>query len=80
MDSTYKFSKEINRKTQRSIDNMFLIKILKTESVEINNFKYNNLSYTTAQIKKLFFNIVNSLTPNFIVTFTLSVIIVFLEF
>ncbi len=77
MDSTYKFSKEINRKTQRLIDNMFLIKILKTESVEINNFKYNNLSYTTAQIKNFFFNIVNSLTPNFIVTFTLSVIIVF---
>lgn len=77
MDSTYKYSKEINRKTQRLIDNMFLIKILKTENLEIKNFQHNNLKYTTSQLKNFFFNIVNSLTPNFIVTFSLSILIIF---
>ena len=77
MDSTYGFSKEINRKTQRLIDNMFLIKILKTQNVEIDNFQKNNFNFTESQIKNFFFNIINSLTPNFIVTFTLSVLIVF---
>ena len=77
MDNTYGFSKEINRKTQRLIDNMFLIKILKTQNIEIDNFQKNNLNFTESQIKNFFFNIINSLTPNFIVTFTLSVLIVF---
>ncbi|MDB2368372.1 ATP-binding cassette domain-containing protein [Candidatus Actinomarina sp.] len=77
MDSTYKYSKEINRKTQRLIDNMFLIKILKTENLEIENFQQNNLKYTISQVKNFFFNIVNSLTPNFIVTFSLSILIIF---
>ena len=79
MDNTYGFSKEINRKTQRLIDNMFLIKILKTQNVEIDNFQKNNFNFTESQIK-ISFNIINSLTPNFIVTFTLSVLIVFLVF
>ena len=77
MDNTYGFSKEINRKTQRLIDNMFLIKILKTQNIEIDNFQKNNFNFTESQIKNFFFNIINSLTPNFIVTFTLSVLIVF---
>lgn len=77
MDKAYNYSKEINRKTQRLIDNMFLIKILKTENLEIENFQHNNLKYTTSQVKNFFFNIVNSLTPNFIVTFSLSILIIF---
>jgi ATP-binding cassette subfamily B protein AbcA/BmrA len=76
MDKAYNYSKEINRKTQRLIDNMFLIKILKTEDLEFDNFKLNNYKYTASQVKNFFYNIINSLTPNFIVTFSLSLLIV----
>ena len=54
MDNTYGFSKEINRKTQRLIDNMFLIKILKTQNIEIDNFQKNNFNFTESQIKNFF--------------------------
>ena len=76
MDSAFKFGKEINSKTQRIIDNLFLIKILNTEEKEMKNFNLSNTEFTNSQLKNFTFNTLNSITPNFVVTFSLSLLIV----
>ena len=53
MDSAFKFGKEINSKTQRIIDNLFLIKILNTEENEMKNFNFSNKEFTNSQLKIL---------------------------
>ena len=76
MDSAFKFGKEINSKTQRIIDNLFLIKILNTEENEMKNFNFSNKEFTNSQLKNFTFNTLNSIFPNFVVTFSLSLLIV----
>ena len=76
-DKTFKFGKELSRTTQRIIDNMFLIKILKTNEFEINEFNRKNKSFSNSQFKNFIFTTLNSLTPNFLVTLAISILIVF---
>jgi ATP-binding cassette subfamily B protein AbcA/BmrA len=76
MDSAFKFGKEISSKTQRIIDNLFLIKILNTEENEMKNFNLSNKDFTKSQLKNFTFNTLNAITPNFVVTFSLSLLIV----
>ena len=65
---SYEKSKKINQDIQKVIDNMFLIKILKTSSQELLDFKKVSDSYASAQFKNFNFSTINSLFPTFFAT------------
>ena len=65
---SYEKSKKINQDIQKVIDNMFLIKILKTSNQELLNFKKVSDSYASAQFKNFNFSTINSLFPTFFAT------------
>ena len=62
---SYEKSKKINQDIQKVIDNMFLIKILKTSNQELLDFKKVSDSYASAQFKNFNFSTINSLFPIF---------------
>jgi len=80
MDDTFKFGQKINQNTQRVIENIYLIKILNTYKKEFEKFSKNNSLFAKSQFKNYYFNNLNSLIPNFLVTFTLSMLIIFFNF
>ena len=65
---SYEKSKKINQDIQKVIDNMFLIKILKTSNQELLDFKKVSDSYASAQVKNFNFSTINSLFPTFFAT------------
>ena len=65
---SYEKSKKINQDIQKVIDNMFLIKILKTSNQELLDFKKVSDSYASAQFKNFNFSTINSLFPTFFAT------------
>ena len=65
---SYEKSKKITQDIQKVIDNMFLIKILKTSKLEISKFKEESNSYESAQFKNFNFSTINSLFPTFFAT------------
>ena len=76
-DKSFNFAKQLSRSTQRIIDNMFLIKVLDTKEFEINNFNRQNNKFSISQFKNFIFGTLNSLTPNFLVTLAISILIVY---
>ena len=56
---------------------MFLIKILDTKEFEIDSFNRQNRKFSISQFKNFIFGTLNSLTPNFLVTLAISILIVF---
>ncbi len=76
-DKSFHFAKQLSRSTQRIIDNMFLIKILDTKEFEIDSFNRQNRKFSISQFKNFIFGTLNSLTPNFLVTLAISILIVF---
>ena len=65
---SYEKSKKISQDIQKVIDNMFLIKILKTSNKELSQFKEVSNSYASAQFKNFNFSTINSLFPTFFAT------------
>ena len=65
---SYEKSKKINQDIQKVIDNMFLIKILKTSEQELLDFKNVSTSYANANFKNFNFSTINSLFPTFLTT------------
>ena len=63
---SYEKSKKISQDIQKVIDNMFLIKILKTSNKELSQFKEVSNSYASAQFKNFNFSTINSLFPTFL--------------
>lgn len=80
MDKTYFFGQKINKNTQKIIENMYLIKILKTVKNELEKFSTNNSEFSKYQYKNYLFTNLNSLIPNFVVSFSIAVLIVFFNF
>ena len=75
MHEIYEYSQTSNLEVQRIVDNMFLIKILKKEEVELENFnntlkKLYKSSYDNIKISSL-----NGYLPSFITTFILSILL-----
>lgn len=62
---------------QRVIQNIFLIKILRTSDLEINNFNNTIKNAVKASEKNQNFAIVNAALPNFVTAFTISILLVF---
>ena len=65
---SYEKTKKISQDIQKIIDNMFLIKILKTSDLELSRFKKVSRSYESAQFKNFNFSTINSIFPTFFAT------------
>ena len=77
MHETYMVAQEIMRNMQKVIDNIFLIKILKTSEKEFTEYKRNLGGFTKAKKNNVKFGIINSLVPNFAALFILSILVAF---
>ncbi len=73
-------SQNISSKIQRIIDNLFLIKILNTENLELKRFAEESDNFFEAQYKNYKYGVVNSILPNFLTTFIFAFIIVVFNF
>tara|TARA_B100001996_G_scaffold378098_1_gene361700 strand:- start:1291 stop:2907 length:1617 start_codon:yes stop_codon:yes gene_type:complete len=80
MHDSYVFAQETGRDIQRVIQNLFLIKILKTSDKELKLYENTVTKYQGAQFRNLAYGTLNSLFPNFITIFTISVLISFFNF
>ena len=76
-DKSFTYGKQLSQATQRIIENMFLIKILNTKDNEINEFNTKNKNFSNSQFKNYTFGTLNSLTPNFLVTSAIAILIVY---
>tara|TARA_B100001996_G_scaffold140942_1_gene107165 strand:+ start:1240 stop:2856 length:1617 start_codon:yes stop_codon:yes gene_type:complete len=80
MHDSYTYAQETGRDIQRVIQNLFLIKILKTRETEFYNYEETVTNFQGAQFKNLAYGTLNHLFPNFITIFTISVLITFFNF
>lgn len=76
---SYNNSLKISKDIQRVVDNIFLIKILRTNRNELLNFQNITKSYSNAQLKNYKYGTINSLFPNFLTILTFAVLIVFFD-
>ena len=58
-------AKNVNAYIQRIIDNMFLIKILKTIKYEFKNYSHDLSKSTDSQTNNIIFGSLNSILPTF---------------
>lgn len=68
-------AKNVNSNIQRIIDNVFLIKILKTKTIEFQSFLLGLKKYTTSQFNNVVFGALNSILPTFSTLFILTIIL-----
>lgn len=73
-------AKKVNSYIQRIIDNVFLIKILKTMKKEFNNFGNLLNDYTLSQTRNVTFGALNSILPTFATLFILSLLFTSITF
>ena len=70
-------AQETGRDVQRVVDNIFLIKILGTSDKEIERYDLTTKKLQDSQLKNQIFGTINSLMPNFITVFTISILFIF---
>ena len=80
MHESYTFAQQTGRDIQRVIQNLFLIKILKTSIQELSLYENTITNYQNAQFRNLAYGTLNSLFPNFITIFTISILVSFFKF
>ena len=80
MHESYTFAQETARDIQRVIQNLFLIKILKTSEYELNLYDTTISRFQKSQFKNLAYGALNHLFPNFITIFTISILVAFYNF
>ena len=80
MHEVYESGQTSNKEIQRVVDNLFLIKILKKENQEIENFKSTLIKFFDNDLKNFRFNALNSFLPGFFTLFSLSVVVSFSKF
>lgn len=76
MHETYIFGKIANEEVQRIVDNMFLIKILKKDDVEIERFSSTIDKHNFNEFNNHKFGTVNSFLPTLITMFVFSALII----
>jgi len=77
MHKSYVFTQELGKNMQRIIDNIFLIKILKTSKSEFQVYNENIKEANRATYNNYKYGAINSLIPNFLTLFIFSLIIAF---
>jgi len=80
MHSSYTFAQETGRDIQRVIQNLFLIKILRTNRSELELYNSTITRFQQAQFRNLAYGTLNHLFPNFITIFTISILVAFFNF
>ena len=80
MHESYTFAQETARDIQRVIQNLFLIKILKTSEYELNLYDKTISRFQQSQFRNLAYGALNHLFPNFITIFTISILVAFFNF
>jgi len=80
MHESYIFAQQTGRDIQRVIQNLFLIKILKTSEQELDLYDKTITNYQSAQFRNIAYGTLNSLFPNFITIFTISILVSFFKF
>ncbi len=76
---SYIAAQDISRNLQRVIDNIFLIKILKTSEYEFKQYNKHLDDFTKAQYNNIKFGTINSLVPNFTALIILSLLVAFTD-
>ncbi len=77
MDKSYKFAQKTNYEIQRIIENMFLIKLLKKDNLELKNFSTTVKNLNLSELKNHKYGAINSFLPSFITMFVFSVLLIF---
>lgn len=77
MHQVYESSQASNRDIQRVVDNLFLIKILKKENVEITNFESTLNRYFNNEYDNFRYGVMNSFLPSFFTLFSLAIVMSF---
>ncbi len=72
-------AQQTGRDIERVVQNIFLIKILGTSEYEINEYDKTTTKLQSSQLKNQIYGTINSLIPNFITVFTISILIVFFD-
>ena len=80
MHDSYTYAQQTGRDIQRVIQNLFLIKILKTSEKELELYDRTITNYQLAQFRNIAYGTLNSLFPNFITIFTISILVSFFKF
>ena len=80
MHSSYTFAQETGRDIQRVIQNLFLIKILRTSKAELELYNNTITKFQQSQFRNLAYGALNHLFPNFITVFTIAVLVAFYNF
>ena len=76
MHESWLNAQQTGRDVQRVVDNIFLIKILGTSESEISRYDKTTEKLQESQLKNRAYGSINSLMPNFITVFTLSVLFI----
>lgn len=76
MDDSFNFSRFAARNIQRIIDNLYLVKILNTQKVELLSFDKNLANLYNSEKKKFIFSDINATVPNFVAVFAFSILAV----
>ena len=74
MHQVYETGQDYNKEIQRVVDNLFLIKILKKENDEMNNFNNTLSKFFLNDLDNFRYTILNSFLPGFFTLFSLSVV------
>ena len=77
MHESWLNAQETGRDVQRVVENIFLIKILGTSNEEIKRYDLTTKKLQDSQLKNQIFGTINSLMPNFITVFTISILFIF---
>ena len=77
MHKSYVITQELGKNMQRIVDNIFLIKILKTSNSEFQEYNENIKKANKANYNNYKYGAINSLIPNFLTLFVFSLIIAF---
>lgn len=80
MHDVYESGQTSNKEIQRVVDNLFLIKILKKEKNEIDNFSSTLEKFFQNDFKNFKYSILNSFLPGFFTLFSLAVVASFSRF
>ncbi len=80
LDMAFKIDLESNKELERIVDNFLLIKILKKEDFEINNYSNKLTKAIFYSIKNHKFGIINSFIPTLFIFLVLSGVIVFTNY
>ena len=75
MHESYEYSQQSNQEVQRVIENMFLIKLLKKDTEEINNYQKTFHQYSSTTLQNHKYGAINSFLPSFTTMFVFAILL-----